>query len=277
MVLSLNELPDGSALSAIRDIDSEFKKLRETAHLLKLPNPNSINWTLVVSSTSDSAATQKKINKLIEEFRLNDEEQFGNATADTIDLIENFCSMHLGVNLRKAFLNGVNGEEECNEVRKQHSVDVLVHEFCKLFGQHGVPEYTLGAQFFDFLNLRATMSTAPEDIVYYQACLKVTLYRQVGSRYFVSAANGCRILFLKNAAVEFFRYTGKNSGNKLEQEVFHKLHNSNELCHLIIDSLMYYHIYADLFMLSKSTDLDLSAFDMNKHYFELQVFLTEVI
>ena len=78
-------------------------------------------------------------------------------------------------------------------------------------------------------------------------------------------------------STEFFRYTGKNSGNKLEQEVFHKLHNSNELCHLIIDSLMYYHIYADLFMLSKSTDLDLSAFDMNKHYFELQVFLTEVI
>lgn len=30
-------------------------------------------------------------------------------------------------------------------------------------------------------------------------------------------------------------------------------------------------------MLSKSTDLDLSVFDMNKHYFELQVFLTEVI
>ena len=55
------------------------------------------------------------------------------------------------------------------------------------------------------------------------------------------------------------------------------LHNSNELCHLIVDSLMYYHIYADLFMLSKSTDLDLSVFDMNKHYFELQVFLTEVI
>lgn len=43
------------------------------------------------------------------------------------------------------------------------------------------------------------------------------------------------------------------------------------------DSLMYYHIYADLFMLSKSTKLEKSAFSMNQHYLEIQIFLTEII
>lgn len=67
LVLGVNELQDGSAASAIDDISREFEKLRHAASVLGLPNPNSINWTLVVSSTSDSAATQKRINKLIEE------------------------------------------------------------------------------------------------------------------------------------------------------------------------------------------------------------------
>ena len=35
--------------------------------MLGLPNPNSINWTLVVSSQSDSAACQKLMNRLIED------------------------------------------------------------------------------------------------------------------------------------------------------------------------------------------------------------------
>ena len=68
--------------------------------MLGLPNPNSINWTLVVSSTSGTAATQKCINKCIEDCRQIDEERFGPATTETI---ETFCLMHLGLNLRKAF------------------------------------------------------------------------------------------------------------------------------------------------------------------------------
>ena len=39
---------------------------------------------------------------------------------------------------------------------------------------------------------------------------------------------------------------------------------------------MYYHIYADLVMLSKSNDLKKSVLDMNRHYLELQLFLEEV-
>ena len=68
-------MQDGSAASAIDDISREFEKLRFAASMLGLPNPNSINWTLVVSSTSDSAATQKHMNRLIEDWRQRDEER----------------------------------------------------------------------------------------------------------------------------------------------------------------------------------------------------------
>ena len=143
IVLYVNELPDGKAASATEDISKEFEKLRKIAQILDLPNPNSINWTLVISSMSDSAATQKRIIKLIKKQRKFDEEKFGPATVDTIDLVETFCSMHLGVSLRKVFLSGTmefNDEvEELNE-QKYHKVDTLLHEFCKLFGRTGVPE-----------------------------------------------------------------------------------------------------------------------------------------
>ena len=206
-------------ISAVTDISKEFDKLRKAAHLLGLPNPDSINWTLVVSSTSDSASTQKRVNKLIEECRQGDEEKFGCATVETIDIIETFCSMHLGVNLRKAFLSGMvpDNEDEGTCDRKYHRVDTLVHEVCKLLGKKGVPEYTLGVVSFpDFLALRSTDT-------YYQCCSKITLHRQVGSRYFVSAANTCKILFLKDTAIEFLKFTGKDTGNKLERDVFAKL------------------------------------------------------
>lgn len=257
MVLGVNELPDGTAISAVEYISREFEKLREAAKMLGLQNPNSINWTLIVSSTSDSASTQKRVNKLIEEHRLNDELKFGPATANTIGLIETFCSMHLGVNLRKAFLSGTmesDGESEESN-RNYHRVDTQVHEFCKLFGRTGVPEYTTGVLSFpDFLELKAS-TCSDEDHTYYQACAKVRLHRQVGSRYFVSAANACKIIFLKDAAIEFLKFTGKDTGNRLECDVFAKLHDPIELAHLKADSLMYYHIYADLYMLSKSKDL----------------------
>ena len=75
----------------------------QVATVLGLPNPNSINWTLVVSSTSDSAATQKCINRLIEECRENDEQRFGPATTETVDLIENFLLDTFGSQLEKSF------------------------------------------------------------------------------------------------------------------------------------------------------------------------------
>ena len=119
---------------------------------------------------------------------------------------------------------------------RYHRVDTLVYEFCKLFGKTGVPEYTCGGLSFpDFLECQIS-STKDEERAYYLACSKVTLHRQVGSRYFVTAT---KILFLKDAAIELLKFTGKDrAGNKLERDVFAKLHDSTELAHLKADSLM---------------------------------------
>lgn len=51
--------------------------------------------------------TQKKLNKLIDKCREDDEKTFGSATVKTIDLNETLCSMNLAVNLCKAFLSAV--------------------------------------------------------------------------------------------------------------------------------------------------------------------------
>ena len=109
------------------------------------------------------------------------------------ELIENFCSMHLGVNLRKAFLNGLKHDASQD---RQHPLDVLVHEFCKTLGQHGVPEYGCGANFLDFLTLMSKNADTAELRTYYQKCSIIRLERQVGNRYFVSASNAAKIFFL---------------------------------------------------------------------------------
>lgn len=280
MVLSINEVPDGAADAMIDDISSELQKLREIAHSLGLPNADKINWTLIASSSSDSASTQKRFNKLLQDQKKKDEEKFGTMCPGAMELVENFCCMHLGVNLRKAFLDGMkavaNGDSNDSQQREHHKSDTFVHEFCKLLGQHGVPEYGHGNLAFpDFLEERSTSS---EKASYYQTCLRVKLDRQVGSRYFVTAANAGKILFLQEAAVDFLQYCGKSadSGNKLEQTVFKKLQDPDELSQLKGDAVMFHHVYSNLVMLAKSTDLNKSAFDMNKHYLELQLFLEQV-
>ena len=202
-VISVNEIPDGCADSMIADISGELQKLREIAHTLHLPNADKINWTLIKSSSSDSAATQKRFNKLVEEKRQQDSERFGPICGcpDVMELVENFCCMHLGVNLRKAFFESVGTGTD------NPSSDVLVHEFCKLLGKcggkHGVPEYGHGAIAFpDFLKLMSSASNSKEE--YYQQCERMKLDRQVGSRYFVTAANSGKVLVLREAAVSFY-------------------------------------------------------------------------
>lgn len=277
VVVSVNELPDGTAKSAIADVSRELEKLRQTALALHLPNAESINWTLLVSSTSDPASTQKKFNKLIEEQREADEITYGPATHRTIELIKTFCSMHLGVNLRKAFLSGFDASSDSCD-RQYHPVDTLVHEFCKVFGKHGTPEYGCGVlEFQDFLVISSgDSSLSDESREYYRLCAGVSLHRQVGSRYFVTASNATEIVFLTEAAVHFLQYTGRDSGNKLEREVYAKLLDPKCITQLKADGLMFHHVYADLVMLSKSNDLGKSALDMNQHYLELNTYLQEV-
>ena len=134
--------------------------------------------------------------------------------------------------------------------REYHPTATLVYEFCKLFGQHGTPEYGCGGQaVLDFF----LMLSDPH--------LKVELSQwQVGNRYFATAANALKVLYLSEAVVSFLKYTGKDYGNKLEREVFRKLQDPEELCNLKADGQMFYHIYADLVTLAKSTELRKSAF-----------------
>ena len=278
MVLCLNEVPDGSADSMIEEISRELTKLREIASALKFSNPEKINWTLFVSSTSDSAASQKRCNRLLEELRDEDEEKFGPACSDATELVQNLCAMHLGSNLRKAFLEGtkalLSDDEGAVEssARLHDSTDTFIHEFCKLFGTHGVPEYGCGVSLKDYLDLK--MKQDPCE--YYRMCEGVRLERQVGSRYFVSAANAAKIFFLARLAIEFLEYTGKNEGNKLELALYRKLQDSQELACLKADALMFYFVYAELVMLAKSEKLNKSALDMNQHYAELQIFLQQI-
>lgn len=88
VALSVNEVSDGTAASAIEDISRELATLRETAQVLGVPNAERINWTLI---TSDSAATQKCLNRLIKERRDQDADTFGIATAATVDIVQNLC------------------------------------------------------------------------------------------------------------------------------------------------------------------------------------------
>ena len=92
----------------------------------------------------------------------------------------------------------------------------------------------------------------------------------------VTAANAGKVLFMREAAISFLKYTRKENGNELERSVFQKLQNPLELAHLKADAIMFHHVYCDLVMLAKSTSLNKNVLDMNKHYLELQTFLSEI-
>lgn len=110
----------------------------------------------------------------------------------------------------------------------------------------------------------------------YHICKQIKMDRQVGSRYFVTAANSGKVLLLPQSTIDFLSFTGKEIGNQLEQTVYQNFHKGAELAHLRADALMFHHVYSNLVMLAKSTKLDKNVLEMNKHYLELQVFLLEV-
>ena len=60
-------------------------------------------------------------------------------------------------------------------------------------------------KFSDFLQIQ--IKKANSNAVYYQNCHAVTLDRQIGSRYFISASNTGKVLFLADAAIEFLHIT----------------------------------------------------------------------
>ena len=79
-----------------------------------------------------------------------------------------------------------------------------------------------------------------------------------------------RYLITKSVGEEFLEYTGKYSGTKLEKSVYTILRDPQELSCPKADAIIFHHVYADLVLLAKSTDLEKSAFDMGQHYLELK-------
>ena len=151
-------------------------------------------------------------------------------------------------------------------------MDSFVHAFAKEFGAHGTPEYGAGGvKFPDFLDIRCKVQ-------YYKECIKVRLARQVGSRYFVTAANASKAFYLVPAAIDFLQFNGKSetSGNRLESELYLQLQDPTILALLKADALMFYFVYGSLTNLAKSQDLNKSAYQMGRHYLELKMHLKEV-
>ena len=90
----------------------------------------------IVSESFSRNATQKKFNEIAQ--KLKDTKQFGHTSVSAgHDILSNFCAMHLGINLRRAFLQGSEHETkaECTTGRHYFVSNTTVHEFCKVFRQ----------------------------------------------------------------------------------------------------------------------------------------------
>ena len=161
--------------------------------------------------------------------------------------------------------------------REYIAVDSFVHAFCKLFGHIGTPEYGQGLTFRDYITNELKKPNTSTRTTYLQNVLETNLERQVGSRYFVTVYNSAKIHFLRPAALEFLKYLEKVKNlNRLEQYVLSKVQDTVTMTNVQIDGLFFYHIYADLTTLVKSTQLNKSVLDMNTHYLELLNFLQEL-
>ena len=69
---------------------------------------------------------------------------------------------------------------------------------------------------------------------------------------------------------QLWLYTNKGDGNKLEKDVYQKLQDPDMLSQLKADAFMFHHVYSNLVMLAKSSDLNKSAFDVRCNYLELR-------
>ena len=86
MVLGVHDVANGSADAALQAMRSEMEVIRTIAEELG-SSTSGLTFDKVTSSTSDGAATQGKLNKLLQK-----EKESG-------DIVENLCSTHLGTNL----------------------------------------------------------------------------------------------------------------------------------------------------------------------------------
>ena len=196
VVLSVTEVSDGKADTVMEYISSQLEKLRNTAKQLGIPNHDVFNWSMLQSSCSDSAAAQKRL-LLQQQKDKCIEGSYDGLENEILDIVKSFCGMHLGINLRKAFIQKPASQEDHDNT----AVDTFVYEFCKLFGSQG-PEYACNIQFKDFLMYRREESDGTKKL-YYNACLEVSLARQIGNCYFVTRRNATKILFYLKLQLSF--------------------------------------------------------------------------
>ena len=313
MVFGVHDVPDGSSEAALDALKAEVAKTSKFAAELSPDDNFSIDR--IVSSTSDSAATQKKFTHLLEE-------ETGK------QIVENKCGMHLGVNLRLAQVKAVaalalthNSDDELEAVRVNaengssvenepstsdveeesddsesgscssenssvvelertinRDIDLFVHELAKLFGHLGTPEYCNGVSKLPIFIVNKIKESTGSKKGYYESAQKIVLERQVGNRYYVTSCNAGRLYFLRDILVAFLKEQNSiKLLNRLESTCLQKLQDSLLLTNLRLEGLLFDKVYADLMTLVKSTELNKSALDMNIHYKELLEFFNVLI
>ena len=220
----MHGVSDGSAQATLDAIKAELCKVKEVGSADKISQDKcGIAITKVVSFTSDGVSTQAKFNHLLKQ-------EMGTENEGT--LVENKCAMHLGVNLRHAQVKAVadievntseldnmgelssdldsedlESEREVTRNSEQNfsDIDLFVHEVSKLFGHLGTPEYCHGASAFRVFLESKVRACDGEEREYFESAQKVVLERQVGSRYYVTSYNACRIYFLQKAMLLFLK------------------------------------------------------------------------
>lgn len=104
LTLGVTDVSDGSAQAAIESLDWQLKVIRNVGEELGIVGAETIGWRLVNSVMSDQASTQKAFNRLANEKAELEAQQSGSLdpNGDGRRILEAFCGMHLGVNLRAA-------------------------------------------------------------------------------------------------------------------------------------------------------------------------------
>jgi len=104
LTIGVTDVADGKALAAVEELDRLLQSIKEVGQELGLSNINRVGWSLIHSLMSDQASTQKAFNTLVKERVEAERNAHPDTSNDPADLgkevLETFCGMHLGVNLR---------------------------------------------------------------------------------------------------------------------------------------------------------------------------------
>ena len=142
LTLGVEPVADGSAKSLEEQLDKTLTTIRDVGSELEIPDYKNIGWGLITTIMSDQASSQKAFNRMIKDKI--EEETVRDGRSNSGELVETYCGMHVGVNLRAAEVKGIN-KYIAESKKVSIGVDLIVHSVCKLLGHLGVnPEYWRG-------------------------------------------------------------------------------------------------------------------------------------